>query len=407
MHRPALPPDGVAAQDTTNERSAPRTGHLRRVLQVGGPVVLLAAVVGAILAANPIAFLAGDVPPVEELSIDSVRLTPDRVEARVRNVSSTDVTIAQVQINEAYWNHSITDRELARLETATVTVAYPWEEGLPLRISLLTAAGTRVDHEIPVAVATPPRDASTTLGYAALGALIGIVPVAIGLLWFPALRRASPRWREWATAFTGGLLAVLLVDTVEEGFEAAEVAGAALNGVGLVVVGAIAMAAVITFVEDLVPRRGSPASTSGLLPAYVLAGAIGMHNFGEGLAVSTSIATGEVALGTTLLLGFIVHNSTEGFAIALPATVLDRLRALHFAGLVVVAGAPAIVGAVVGTWAVTPILVALAFGAAAGALGQVLWVLGRRIIDTVDRRTVALGFGAGVVVMYATGLLAA
>lgn len=410
MSRAEHAPDvAVDASDHEGGSTTLSGGGARRAVRTGGPLALLVVVVIAILAVDPVDHLAGDVLPAEELAIESVTLTPDRVEARVRNVGSTAVSISQVQINEAYWNHTVGDRDLERLESTTVTAAYPWEEGLPLHISLLTSAGTRVDHEIPIAVAAASRDWSTMLGYASLGALIGIVPVAIGLLWFSALRGTTRRWRTWATAFTGGLLALLLVDTLEEALEAAEATGAALNGIGLVAVGSILMVAAITYVEDRIPRRWPTNATTGIVPAYVLALAIGMHNFGEGLAVTTSIATGEVALGATLLLGFVVHNSTEGFAIALPATASERLGALHFVGLSFVAGVPAIVGAVVGNWALTPGLVALAFGAAAGALVQVLWVLARGMVEraTADRRMVATGFGVGVAVMYVTGLLTA
>lgn len=382
-----------------------------RLLLLAGPLALLAVVVGLVLLNDPVRSLRGHIVPVEELAVESVHLSPDQIEARVRNVGSTPLTIAQVLVNEAYWNHTLSDRDLARLESATVTIAYQWEEGLPLHLGFVTAAGSRLEHEIPVALSTPARDLTTTSRYVGIGALIGLVPVAIGMLWYPGLRRLSRRVRDVVLAVTVGLLAFLLVDTLEEALHAAGQTGAAINGLGLVAVGAAFMIGMLVLIEDVATHRANEEAPrgqrSGLTMAYVLALAIGLHNFGEGLAVGASAAVGEVALGATLLVGFIVHNSTEGLAIALPIAMRDRVRGWHFVGLVLVAGAPAIPGTLLGSWSIAPAWSAIAFGVAAGALIQVLLVVGRSLAAVSDRRTVAAGVVFGVATMYATGLLAA
>ena len=69
-----------------------------------------------------------------------------------------------------------------------------------------------------------------------------------------------------------------------------------------------------------------------LRTAMVIAVAIGLHNFAEGLAIGVSAQAGEIGLATVLIIGFALHNSTEGFGIVGP---LERR-----APLVALAGPP-------------------------------------------------------------------
>ncbi len=80
--------------------------------------------------------------------------------------------------------------------------------------------------------------------------------------------------------------------------------------------------------------------------ATLVAIGIGLHNFGEGLAIGTSFAFGELALGTFLIIGFMIHNVTEGLGIATAATEERRVSIARLVLLVLIAGAPAILG----TW---------------------------------------------------------
>ncbi|MDQ4028663.1 MAG: ZIP family metal transporter, partial [Actinomycetota bacterium] len=78
------------------------------------PLLLIAGLVAAFLVFNPIAGLRG-VPPVEELAVERTVLEPGVIEMSVRNDGPDPVTIAQVLVNEAYWNFTSTDRTLGRL----------------------------------------------------------------------------------------------------------------------------------------------------------------------------------------------------------------------------------------------------------------------------------------------------
>ena len=371
------------------------------------PLVLIGGLIAAFIAFDPIGELRS-VPPVESLSFERTTLEPDSVELVLRNDGPDEVSIAQVIVNDAYWQFEIGDDQLGRLESTTLEIPYPWEEGLPLNIAVVTSTGLTIEHDIEAAAETPSADGSTLLIYALLGLYIGVIPVAVGLLWFPALKNASKTWLGFFLAFTLGLLAFLLIDTLVEGLEIAADTGAALDGIGLVGIGAlVAVLALVGLERWMAGRRG--AGMTGLALAYLVATGIGLHNMGEGLAVGAALAVGELALGTSLILGFALHNTTEGLAIVSPLGTDEKRPAIkHFIGLGLVAGVPTIIGAWLGGFAFAPAWGSLAFGIAAGAIAQVLWTIGRNLPKGrgLSSTPGILGFVAGLLVMYVTGLFA-
>lgn len=373
------------------------------------PLFLIALLVALFLGLNPIGSLR-EVPPVEAIAIERTIVHEDSIELRLRNDGPDPVTVAQVLVDDAYRPFTITEATLGRLEAATVDIPYAWEPGLPLNIALLTNTGLTIEHEIEAVSLTPEVDRDTLITYASLGLYIGVIPVAVGLLWFPSLRRASPQWLAFFLAFTVGLLAFLLVDTVGEGLELAGEAGAALDGVGLFAIGALGAFVGLMALGQWLSGRGRARGLIGLRLAYFISAGIGLHNLGEGLAVGAALAAGEVALGTFLVLGFMLHNTTEGLAIVSPlGAESKRPRLAHFVGLGALAGVPTIAGAWLGGYAFSPSWATLAFGVAAGAIAQVVWAVAGtlpreyRLVAPVG----AAGLVAGLVVMYATGLLTA
>jgi ZIP family zinc transporter len=381
------------------------------------PIVAIGALVALFLVFNPIGNLR-EVPPVEVVAVERTVLDEDEITLELRNDGPDPVTIAQVLVNEAYSGFEITDPTLDRLETATMRIPYPWEEGLPLGITMVTSTGVTIEHEIEAAALTPEADGSTIAIYALLGIYIGVIPVAIGLFWYPSLRRTSRRWIGFFLAFTVGLLGFLLVDTVAEGFELAGETSAALDGLSLFVLGAVGAVAGLTAFEQFLEQRratqsvehGRASPIAGLVLAYLIAAGIGLHNLGEGLAVGAALAGGEIALGTFLILGFAIHNTTEGLAIVAPLGAETRRPSLwHFAALGAVAGGPTILGAWGGGFAFAPAWAALAFGVAAGAIAQVIWQIARGMSrgHGLASGLGALGLMAGLLFMYLTGLLTA
>src|SRR5690606_37753091 len=146
----------------------------------------------------------------------------------------------------------------------------------------VTSTGLVFEHEIAVAVPTPEFSLGRLLAFALLGVYVGIVPVSLGLLFYPALRSLGVRGMRFLLALTIGLLAFLLVDTVLEGLElAAGAAGAFQGGAMVWLAAALAFLGLLT----LGRRAGRPA---GLALAGFLALGIGLHNLGEGLAIGAA-----------------------------------------------------------------------------------------------------------------------
>ena len=378
---------------------------MKRALWLALPAALLAAVVAFLLLGRPLAELARSAPPVEELVIETVRLEPGLIRLGVRGDGSGPVAIAQVQVDGAYREFTATPSPVVgRLGAAALAIPYPWVEGEPHHLLLVTSTGATFEHTIDVAVAPPAWQAS--LGALLLvGLLLGIVPVVIGLLGYPAIRRLGSAGMTFILALTIGLLLFLLVDTVSEGLEKGAEALDRLRGTTVVVV-AMTLTALLLLALG---RRGGKAP-DGLRLAFFIALGIGIHNLGEGLAVGAALAAGAAALATFLVVGFVVHNVTEGVGISAPLATGEPPPLLAFAGLATLAGAPAIVGVLIGTQAVNPYWAAVCFGIGAGAILQVVIEVASLLIrrdgsGALVRPAGAGGIVAGLAVMYATALL--
>jgi len=369
------------------------------------PAAVLVLIVALLLVWRPLDRLSQQAPPVEEAAIERVNLTPGLISIDIRTDGSEPVTIAQVQVDTAYRLFTATPASAeTRLGGTRIDIPYPWVEGEAHHIALITSTGAIVDHSIEVATATPTLSGESLALLAIVGLLLGAVPVATGLLAWPAMRSLSQRTMNFLLALTIGLLAFLLIDTIGEGLEAAEQTIGRLHGTLLFWV----MLAVTTLVL-LALGRAKGAAPEGLRLATFIALGIGLHNLGEGLAVGAALATGEAALATFLVIGFTIHNVTEGIGIAVPLAD-ERPRFLHFVGLAALAGLPAIVGTIVGTQAVSPLWIAVCFGIGAGAILQVII----EVAALLARRAgagqwlsppVAAGVIAGLGVMYGTALL--
>jgi zinc transporter ZupT len=345
-------------------------------------------------------------PPVEKLTFERTVLDSDGIHVSVRAGGSEPMMIAQVQVDEAFWTfRQDPPGELARMATAWLHIPYPWVVGEKHEIKVLSKTGAAFDKEIEVAVPTPQPHAGHLVPQALLGAFVGIVPVVIGLLFYPVLRGIGRRGLDFVLALTVGLLAFLFVDTLDEAFEAAGKAAPAFQGHAMVLLGAAAAFLVLFAIGR---RHGTP---TGLALATYMALGIGLHNLGEGLAIGAAFAAGAAGLGTFLVLGFTLHNVTEGIGIAAPL-VGSRPSLPTFAGLALLAGAPAIAGIWLGSLSYAPHWSALALAVGAGAILQVVIEVGGYLMRSSGRDGAALlnpsmvgGLVVGVGLMYATAML--
>jgi zinc transporter ZupT len=382
------------------------------------PVILLVAAVSAFGAAGgSLLDLVGSAPPpADELDIRRVELHPGVIEIHVTNPQRDELTIATVAVDDAIVPYSLDGpATLERLRSSTIVVPYDWVEDEPLSVGVTSSTGIQVTEEIAAAVETPGFTGARLLGYGIIGFLVGVVPVALGLLWLPSLRRASPQWLAAFMALTAGLLTFLALDALAEALALQAALPSAIGGTGLVLLGLALSYLTLTAVSFRLGRAGE-GSAGGLGGALALATlvaiGIGLHNFGEGLAIGTSFTLGELALGTFLIVGFMIHNVTEGLGIAAPLAESGRRVAVaRLVALTLVAGAPAILGAWLGGFVTNDLLGVLFFAAAAGAALEVVFEVGRHVARSapggLSSPYVLGGFLAGVAVMYVTGIAAA
>jgi ZIP family zinc transporter len=376
----------------------------------GGVLALIAVVLVtiAVVGDDTLPDRAG--PPIEELAVERTKLEPNQIELTVRNTGPDDVEVAQVFVADAYVDFEGADEPIGRLESETITVDFPWQEGQPYLVSFVTATGLVIEHEIAAAVETPETDGDLFALMALLGLYVGVIPVTLGMLLLPAMRRFRPTWIRVVMAVTVGLLAFLAVDATLEGFEIAGESGGAFGGTELVLLGAgLAFMALTAVDRYLSARREGEAGSSGARLALMIAIGIGLHNMGEGLAIGSAYAISELALGAALVVGFAIHNTTEGFAIVAPL-VRDRERPtigrLGLLGLI--AGSPAILGAVIGASVTNAELSAFLLGIGVGAVVQVIVQVAPSMRDSGGRAldaVTASGIAAGAIAFYLTSLL--
>jgi zinc transporter ZupT len=393
-------------------QTAPRTTSRPGWLWIALPIVALAALVTVFVLSNPAAVFTSAAPPVEDLVVQRITVTETGFKVEVFNNGATEVTLAQVAVDDAFWQFTAEpSTTLPRLGQATVTIPYAWVAGEPHAIVLVTNTGTTFEGEVAAATLTPAPGLREFGAYALLGTYVGIIPVALGMLWFPALRRMGRAGLNFVLALTVGLLVFLLVDTALEALEvAADVAGV-FQGLPLAVFSALLAWLTILAVSG---RRADAERESGsgrLRLAALIALSIGLHNLGEGLAIGAAFALGEAALGSFLVLGFTLHNVTEGIGIAAPVT-RDRPSLWTFVGLCLLAGLPAVLGAWIGGFAYSPLLATVFLGIGVGAIWQVIVEVGRLLLNDAQRHNESVanwvnvsGLALGIALMYFTAYL--
>jgi zinc transporter, ZIP family len=394
--------------ETPIERHLP-SRRVRDVIALALPLLLLGIVL-ALLFTTGAGLGDRRGPPIEDLTVERITLPrSDMIVVDVVNGGPDPITIAQVQVDDAYWDFAIApSNELPRLGHATLQIPYPWVEDEPHRILLLTSTGTIFEGQVAVAATTPAPSAETFWRYALLGIYVGVVPIGLGLLWYPFLRRLSGRSMRVILSLTVGLLLFLFVDMFVEALEIAARLPGAYGGTTLVVMVALLSALVLVGVGA---RRRSGQTRLGL--AYLIALGIGLHNLGEGLSIGAAFASGAAALGTFLVVGFTLHNITEGIGIAAPIAH-ERPPLWHFVALAALAGLPAVLGVWIGGFTRSDLLTVLFLALGIGAIAQVIYEVGRLIVrdsrrdgvPTVGPATLG-GLAAGVAIMYATALLVA
>ena len=384
-----------------------RTGNIRVLAGVLLPIVLLGIVI-VISGSLGLAGLTGRFS-TEEISIERVILERYAIVLDVRNVGPIDATIETVFVNDAIWTYQAQpSAQLARFAASRVTVPYQWVNGEPYTVTILTGpSNLRFSRTIAIATLTPQPSLSSIVDLAKIGIIVGVIPVFLGLLWFPFLRRIASRWMNYLLGFTIGLLVFLGVESIAEAVETAGNLPRAFGGFGLVATGLAGTFLALAVVNNRAIGMRKEKDRSLLFAiAYLVSLGIGLHNLGEGLAIGGAIALGSIALGTQLILGFTIHNTTEGLAIVSPI-IREPVSVGRLGTMGLIAGVPTIFGAWIGGFVQLDIMAVLFLSIGAGAILEVVYEIARQLKSGLSSFHGYTGIITRLTFMYVTALLVA
>ncbi|MGI0022093.1 MAG: ZIP family metal transporter [Nitrososphaeraceae archaeon] len=411
------------------------------------PFIVIGAMIVLLLNSPGILF-QNSIKPLPEISIEKVEFSDDNmIVAFVRNTGPSEITIAQADVNDRIYPAAVEPgRTLTRLADAKVIIPFVWNTGEPYEIGITTDDGTRFDKLVKSAAAAPRPTVGQASTFALIGTYVGIIPVMMGLVWYPFIRRLSPNKYNFFLSLTAGLLVFLGIDALLESNEIAlDALAPAFNAQILIIMVAIVSLITLLYVSQRLIQRASKrskpvieyktgysshsepdlgtrdmkSSTSvqqqllirPIAISMMISIGIGLHNFGEGLAIGAAVLLGEVALSSFLILGFTLHNTTEGLAIVAPMAKSRRIPVAKLMIMGLIAGGPTIMGAWMGGFLYSPIATVIFLSIGAGAIFQVVYSIGSWMYHTngsrglLNNHWIIIGFAFGMLIMYLTGLL--
>lgn len=436
-----------------------KRSHRKRIVAAAFiPFIVLAVMIFLLFSPTFQSFINSGIP-LPDVAIEKIefRENPSQIIAFIRNAGPTEITIAQADVNDRIHAAAIEPgKTLSRLSDAKVIIPFFWNPAEPYEVGITTDDGTRFSKTIEAAALAPNPDSGQIIFFAVIGIYVGIIPVMIGLLWYPFIRSMSRNKYNFFLSLTAGLLVFLGIDALIESNELAtdNVSSIFSGQMLIVIVTTISFIGLLYASEKLtqraikksmstaaaettstyIPYSNSTASSSQtksqvdqremqelvrpLAISLMIAIGIGLHNFGEGLAIGAAVLLGEIALSTFLIIGFTLHNTTEGLAIVAPLAKSRKLMLRRLVLMGMIAGAPTIAGAWIGGFLYSPIAAIIFLSVGAGAIFQVVYSIGSWVLRPVDNTdkdknkkivkvnlfTIA-GFAIGMVIMYVTGLL--
>jgi len=448
------PTQKINPQDSkkdTENKITPANAKKKKFLSIGlamVPLVVLAAMIYFLTSPFGQDLITGGTP-LPEITIEKIEFHENQIIAYIRNTGPETVTISQADINDRIHSAAIEPSQvLPRLGDAKVIIPFFWNTAEPYEVGITTSDGTRFSNTVEAAAPAPVPNINQFSIFALLGIFVGVIPVLIGLAWYPFMRKITRNQYNFFLSLTAGLLIFL---GIEAFLESNEIAAASLapvfNGQMLIPVVIIATFLGLFFLSEyfikraeakgssvnasldksitrsnsinqaeggekplIITKKGSSylqknknillptqiseanpstsetlnnsnnnnANNSILKPlaiSLMVAIGIGLHNFGEGLAIGAAVLLGEIALSTFLIIGFTIHNTTEGLAIVAPLAKSGKLRIRRLVMLGLIAGIPTILGTWMGGFIYSPLASVIFLAIGAGAIFQVVYSL--------------------------------
>ncbi len=453
-------------------KSGKRISHKTSVILAFVPIVVLTGMLIFLLSPYGQS-LINIGTPLPQVAIEKIEFHDNQILVFIRNTGPMDIVISQADVNDRIQSAAIEpSSKISRLSEATVTIPFPWIPGTPYEIGITTSDGTRFSKSVEAATLAPTPDANQALLFTSLGVYVGVIPILIGLLWYPYIRRISVSKYSFFLSLTAGLLVFLGIDALLEVNEIViKNLASVFNGQALSIMVTISSFAILLYTSERLTQRAieksvvgknrlsTPSSSAGekldqdrsstrnqkdvfysesakgsastreiqiqlqkyqqllkpLTISMMIAIGIGLHNFGEGLAIGAAMLLGEVALSTFLIVGFTLHNTTEGLAIVAPIAKSEAKRSTMIRRLVMmglIAGIPTIAGTWIGGFLYSPLAAVVFLSVGAGAIFQVVYSLISWISQHQKPKSspyisgpVVAGFITGLLIMYFTGLL--
>jgi zinc transporter, ZIP family len=443
--------------DFNKEQGVIKKSHRRRTMVAAFvPLVVLAIMIFLMFSPTFQQFINTGIP-LPEVAIEKIQFqeTPSQIVAFIRNVGQNEVTIAQADVNDRIHAAAIEpSKTLSRLADAKVTIPFFWNPAEPYEVGITTDDGTRFSKTIEAAALSPNPDTQQIIFFAILGIYVGIIPVMIGLLWYPFIRSMSRNKYNFFLSLTAGLLVFLGIDALIESNEiSTDIVSPIFNGQMLIIIVTAISFVALLYTSEILTQRAIKKSISsvGMTSPYLdsnsidpnspqtrsqvtqrqmqdlvkplaislmISIGIGLHNFGEGLAIGAAVLLGEIALSTFLIIGFTLHNTTEGLAIVAPLAKSRKLMIRRLIIMGLIAGTPTIVGAWIGGFLYSPIATIIFLSIGAGAIFQVVYSVASWMLrshnqnqEIKEKKVIPVnifvigGFAVGMAIMYVTGLL--
>ena len=348
--------------------------------------------------------------PLPEISIEKIDFVDSEIVVTVRNTGPIPVEIVMADVNDRIQPAAVEpDKFLERYETNTVRIPFEWNKAEPYTIGLTIQDGTRFERGVDAAAQALEPNLELLGFFAIIGTYVGIIPVMIGLLWLPFIKKISKSKYHFFLALTVGLLLFLGIDSVEEALDVSgeNLAGSFNGGLLVATVVVLSFLGLYCSGEKLTQTTRNSKLSKPVAIALMIAIGIGLHNFGEGLAIGAAVGLGSIAFSTFLIVGFAIHNTTEGIAIAAPMS-REKTMIGKLAGLGMIAGAPAIFGAWTGGFVFSPFTSIIFLSIGAGAIFQIIVIILKWIREddqNLSSTSVASGLAVGMLAMYLTSIL--